>query len=382
MSLNATTVSAGLNGTTPGFNHTTSGSNSTTPGFHHHGPPRGAFTLTNTLGVTIIGFAVACVLYGVLLSQASIYFRRFSMDSLVYRILVGVVVLLCTGDLAMIGHFTYFFSLGSVGNPFAILESSTTWSIILQQTFSSLIGAVVKCAFATRVYRFSERNPFITGLIILLALGQLAVSLIFTIDAFSLSSIPAVFRLRTLATISIGLGVGTDVVIAAALCFFLNRLRTGYKPADSLVKRLVLDAVNTGVVTSAVSLATLLLFDFNSGNLIFLTTFFQLDKLYAISFLATLNTRRNAAGRGTDAESGAEDDEATGYPGLPQMRSGGSRPSRRAQEETNMFALGTRVPSFHETEMPAYEYPFSLEAKVGVGSSDRDSASYAKGYAF
>lgn len=111
---------------------------------------------------------------------------------------------------------------------------------------------------------------------VLLSLGQLSVALrtflrlrtlrlpislfeVFTIQSFGLSSIPAVFRLKALGTTSLGLGAFTDVLTAAALCFFLQRLRTGYKPADSLVRRLVKDAINTGVLTTAVSLSTLLL---------------------------------------------------------------------------------------------------------------------------
>ncbi|KAJ7058356.1 hypothetical protein C8F01DRAFT_990580 [Mycena amicta] len=345
--------------------------------------PNSSFTLDNTLGAVIVGFAASCVVYGILLTQAWAYFRRFSLDSLVYKFLVAVIVLLCTADQALIGHFVYFYTLGSVRNPTALLAGHTTWSIILQQTVSCVVGGIVKCAFATRVYRFSERNSFITAFIVLLALGQLAVALVFTIQAFGLATIPAVFQLRTLGTISIGLGVSTDVVIAASLCFFLNRLRTGYKPADSLVTRLVVDTINTGVLTTAVSLTTLLLFDFQSGSLVFLATFFLLSKLYGVSFLATLNTRRAVRGRGTDAETGAMDDDRSGMPsnGFPgQMRSGsaatgGSRSNKRQQEETNMFALGTRVPSFHEADYAQeseYEYPFSLDSKVAVGSGDRE----------
>ncbi|KAF7291899.1 hypothetical protein MIND_01215200 [Mycena indigotica] len=346
-------------------------------------PPTSSFTLDNTLGAVIIGFAASCALYGILLTQAWSYYRTFASDSIVYKFLVMLVVILCMGDQALIGHFTYFYALASVGNPLAMFVGTTTWSIILQQTVSTVIGAIVKCAFATRVYRFSERNFFITAFIVLLVLGQMAVALIFTIQAFGLSSIPAVFQLRTIATISIGLGVGTDVVIAAALCFFLNRLRTGYKPADSLVKRLVVDTINTGVLTTAVSLTTLLLFDFNSGNLVFLATFFQLSKLYGVSFLATLNTRRAVRGRGTDAETGAVDEQS----GLPSaifpMRSGSSRPSnKRQQEETNIFALGTRVPSFHEGDYSPNQndrdYPFMVGSKLAVRSPEQEG-DYSRG---
>jgi hypothetical protein len=39
-----------------------------------------------------------------------------------------------------------------------------------------------------------------------------------------------------------------------------------------------MDAINTGVLTSVVSLSTLLLFDFLEGNLVFGATYFMLSK--------------------------------------------------------------------------------------------------------
>ncbi|KAJ7699609.1 hypothetical protein B0H17DRAFT_1196228 [Mycena rosella] len=324
-------------------------------------PPARLFTFDNTLGASVIGFAASCVVFGVLMTQVWTYFRRYNSDSVLYKLLVVLILLLQTVDQAFIGHFVYFYTVTSAGNPTELLTGSTTWSIILQQAIGSVVGTIVKCCFATRVYRFSEKNIFITGFIVLLALGQLGVALVFTVKAFQLSSIPAVFNLKTLATISLGLGVFTDVVTAAALWFFLRRLRTGYRAADSLVRSLVTDAVNTGVLTSAVSLATLLLFNLLPGNLIFGATYFLLSKLYAVSFLATLNTRRVVRGRGTDHE---------------KETSSVRRATTREQQETNMFHLGTRMPTLHEHEPEAYP-----EFDIKPGFPPQPSSDYSSRYA-
>ncbi|KAJ6471079.1 hypothetical protein C8R47DRAFT_1147803 [Mycena vitilis] len=306
-----------------------------------------SFTLDNTLGAVVVGFAVSCVVYGILLTQVWGYFSRYTTDSAVYKCLVIVILILATTDQAFIGHFTYFYTIASAGNPLALAVGTTTWSVILQQTIGSVVGTIVKCCFASRVFRFSERNFFVTGFIICLALGQLGVAMVFTVHAFRLASIPAVFDLKSLATISLGLGVLTDVVTAASLCYFLWRMRTGHSSAaNSLITRLVTDAINTGVLTTAVSLSTLLLFDFLEGNLIFGATYFLLSKLYAVSFLATLNTRRVVRGRGTDHEQATSSRRPT---------------TRSAQQETNMFALGTRMPSIHEPEPEVYRPDFDLK---------------------
>ncbi|KAJ7224964.1 hypothetical protein B0H12DRAFT_1193397 [Mycena haematopus] len=303
-------------------------------------PPQALFSVDNTLGAIVVGFAVACVIYGILLTQAWTYFSRFQSDTIVYKMLVVVILILETVDQTFIGHFVYFYTVTSAGQPLALATGTTTWSVIMQQALGSVVSTIVKCAFATRVYRFSDKNIFITALLVLLALGQLGVAAAFTFHAFQLSSIPQVFNLKLLATISLALGVLTDVLTASFLCFFLWRMRTGgHSAANSLITRLVADAINTGVLTTVVSLSTLLLFDFLAGNLIFAATYFLLSKLYAISFLATLNARRVVRGRGTDYSGDATSSRRPGTTGVSR--------SVLPEAETNMFALGTRMPSMY-----------------------------------
>ncbi|KAJ7185896.1 hypothetical protein C8R46DRAFT_1061995 [Mycena filopes] len=318
-------------------------------------PPQALFTLDNTLGAVVVGFAVSCCVFGILLTQVFTYFSRYNSDSRGWKMLVVLILLLSAADQSFIGHFVYFYTVTSAGNAFAIATGTTTWSLILQQIIGSVVGTIVKCCFATRVYRFSDKNIFVTGFIIMLSLGQLGVALVFTAQAFKLSSIPAVFNLKMLGTISLALGSLTDIVTAASLCYFLWRMRTSHKSAaNSLITRLVTDAINTGVLTTAVSLSTLLLFDFLSGNLIFAATYFMLSKLYAVSFLATLNTRRVVAGRGTDD---SEKQQQNPNSSLGRRVTSGRSRQEVEETETNMFHLGTRMPTLHEHEIDADEYP-------------------------
>ncbi|KAL0580459.1 hypothetical protein V5O48_001529 [Marasmius crinis-equi] len=162
-------------------------------------------------------------------------------------------------------------------------------------------------------------------MVMILVFGQLGLSLAFTVKAFQLSSVFEVVHLRVLGTVALGVGVLTDIVIAMALCYYLNRLRTGYRQSDSLVNSLVRYAINTGAVTGAVSLTTVILYNLMPKNLVFIATYFVLSKLYAISFMATLNTRRVVRGKGTDRQ--------------------------ESSNHTNMFHLGTRAPTMGPRDM-------------------------------
>jgi len=284
-----------------------------------------------TLGAVFIGFAVACGVYGVLITQIFSYFRNYPGDRWLFKYLVALIWLLETADQCFIGHLVYYYGISNYTKPATLATATMTWSFILQQTFGAVVGAIVKGYFGFRVWRFSNRNIWITGLVLLGTLGQLGLALAFTMRAFQLPSVFAVHQLLTLGTISLGVGVFTDVVTAAALCYYLQKLRTGLRTSDSLVNSLSAYAINTGALTSAVSITVLLLYRLLPKiNLAFVALYFILSKLYAISFMATLNTRRSVRGRGTEKEGATTNN-------------------------TNMFHLGTRMPSMGPEDLGRWD---------------------------
>ncbi|KAJ3879361.1 hypothetical protein F5051DRAFT_427412 [Lentinula edodes] len=290
-------------------------------------------TIDNTLGALFVGFAMACCIYGILLSQIYTYLANYPLDRPVYKFIVLLILTLETVDQALIGQIYYHYGISNFSNPLTLIEGVQTWSFILQQTLGSVVGTMVKISFALRVWRFSQRNFWITGLIMVLAIGGLSLSIVFTVKSFMLPDVFSVVRLRVLGTISLGVGVLTDIVTALALCYFLNKLRTGYRQSDSLVSSLIKYAINTGALTSVISVTTVVLYNLMPSNLIFIAVFFILSKLYAISFMATLNTRRVVRGRGTDKQN--------------------------TTNRTNMFHLGTRVPSMGPTDMDGWETAYT-----------------------
>ncbi|TFK27562.1 hypothetical protein FA15DRAFT_754145 [Coprinopsis marcescibilis] len=293
------------------------------------------FTTHSTLGAVFVGFAVACIIFGVVLTQTFFYFQNYPGDRTLFKVLVVIILVLETVDQGLIAHMIYHYAILHFGQPLVLMRAETTWSIILQLTAGAVVGFIVKCYFAFRVWRFSSRNIFITGIVALGTFGQLGLAIAFTIECFKLPNVFAVHQLQILGTVSLATGVATDIITAAALCYFVSSLRTGLKSSDSLVNSLCSYAINTGVLTSTVSVATLVLYNaMPDNNLYFVSTYFILSKLYAISFMATLNTRRQIRGRGTDKQ------------GI-------------TSNNTNMFHLGTRQPSMVPTDLERWDlvYP-------------------------
>lgn len=263
-----------------------------------------------TIGAAFIGFAVACVLFGVLSLQIYEYFQRYTYDRVVYKFFVISIWLLEIFHSVLSGHTVYYYAITSYGNAFAILIP--TWSIIIQVTVGAFISVLVKSAFAMRVWRFSNKNIFLTGFIALLNCAILALAVIFTIKAFKISTFAEISELNWVITSVLSVSVFTDILIASALTYYLHHLRNGFvstgkNGSNTIITGLMKYSIETGAVTSVCGVATLIAFNSLPTTFVYMSFFFVLSKLYSNSLLATLNTRRSVRGRGTDRAPGTEE---------------------------------------------------------------------------
>ncbi|KAJ7615921.1 hypothetical protein FB45DRAFT_934939 [Roridomyces roridus] len=300
--------------------------------------------ISNTLGAIFISFAFSSVVFGVNTTQVITYLQRYPEDRLVYKFLVATVWVLNCLDQALIGHSVYFYTIENFADPFVLVTEPVIWTLIAQLTVGAVIGTIVRLCFAMRVWRFSQRNYFVTGAVIVLALGELGIAIVFTLRCFENPFISNLPRLKLLASFSLGTGVVADVFTAAALCFFLRRFRTGSNQrADNLVNTLTIYAINTGAFTATISLLTLIFYDRSPDTFQFIAFYFILSKLYPISFLCTLNTRKIIRGKGTDREQG------------PTTRGSetNNNPNHMTSNVSNRFYL---------SNAPRPEYPFPWNA--------------------
>ncbi|KAG2133344.1 hypothetical protein DEU56DRAFT_811163 [Suillus clintonianus] len=259
----------------------------------------------NTLGALLVGFAVSATAFGMLTIQVFTYYRRFPQDKAAYKALAALIWTISLVDQSFIGYAVYFYTITNYLDPLPLATGKPQWTLILQMTLGAVVGAIVKACFTLRVWRFSYRNWWLTGFLFLMVIAQLSTATVFTVKCFQISSFAHMIVLKSLGSISLGIGVVTDMSIAAALCFYLQKMRSSHTTtADSMINTLIIYAVNTGLLTSTISLSTLVLFNIMPTNFVFICMYFVLSKLYAISFLATLNTRKIIRGRGTDREGG------------------------------------------------------------------------------
>ncbi|KAH9980031.1 hypothetical protein BGW80DRAFT_474524 [Lactifluus volemus] len=240
------------------------------------------------------------VIFGMLCIQVWTYYQRYPNDSSTYKVLVVTLLTLEALHQAFVGHVAWFYIVTNIGNPLVLLHPPV-WTLSFQTLLGAFVGTLVKICFGMRVWKFSKGNYFVTGFIMGMSLAQFGTAIVYTIRSLSLR-LEQAYVLKPLGTVALSLGVATDVFTAASLSYFLHKMRTGYKRSDTLINRLIMYSVNTGLLTCVVSAAVLVSYNLMPSNLIFIGWYFCLSKLYANSCLATLNTRRFVHGRGTDHE--------------------------------------------------------------------------------
>jgi len=258
------------------------------------------FKFDNTLGAALCGFTGASVVYGIFCTQVWTYYHRYTYDG-VYKFLVPAVWVLETIHQAFIGHTVYHYTITNYTNPIALLVDKPVWSSNMQIIVAATVGMTVKTVFVIRVWRISNHNYIVTAFLLLMTCTQFALATVFTYRCFMITTFKEVSKVKLAAILALGAGVITDVCIAAALCYYLQKLRTAFARSNALVNSMQYHAVDTGILTSAFSLTTLILFSVNPNNFIFMALYFMLSKFYATSFLAALNARQSsAASRGSE----------------------------------------------------------------------------------
>ncbi|KAF8327472.1 uncharacterized protein EI90DRAFT_3127156 [Cantharellus anzutake] len=82
-----------------------------------------------------------------------------------------------------------------------------------------------------------------------------------------------------------------DLIIAVSMSYYLQRCRTGFRQTDTVLRKLTLYAINTGLVTSVLALAVMFAFAFYGFHFIAMILILPLGGVYNASFLANLHSR-------------------------------------------------------------------------------------------
>ncbi|TFK46701.1 hypothetical protein OE88DRAFT_1739312 [Heliocybe sulcata] len=250
-------------------------------------------------GTFLVSLFIAAILYGVFTAQAFIYYQNYPNDRSMLKILVAVVCVIETAHTVFCIDFIYNYLITNFGNEQHL--EYIYWSVGVTVILGVLASGVAHAFYIRRVWIMGRKNMALTALLVLLALlrfafGMTTSTLLYTIPIwteFHSERLP----LTTLAG-GLSSGAAVDIIVAIALIVFLRRGRTGFEKSDGRIKMLTVYAINTGAITSLVSVLILITYASIHTQLVFMGLVEIQSKLYANSLLGSLNARSHVLKQG------------------------------------------------------------------------------------
>ncbi|KAJ7049808.1 hypothetical protein C8F01DRAFT_1264850 [Mycena amicta] len=228
----------------------------------------------------------------------------------------------------------YSYLVTNYNNPGQL--SRIVWSLLLEVLFNGLTALLVQSFLVLRIWRLSSGNAWLSGAALFLVLGEFGCVVAFVTLSLPLQTFDDLRRLKTLSITVNGLAAAGDILIAGILSKLLYGSRTGlqrsvihsvsaedifevmYVSSDTLIRKLVIWSVNTGLITVKVGLSSspgqpvyhahphtkafvqshpLPRHIIIAGNtFLYILFFFCIGHLYCNSLLATLNARNMMRG--------------------------------------------------------------------------------------
>ncbi|KAI0366389.1 hypothetical protein BV20DRAFT_653179 [Pilatotrama ljubarskyi] len=264
--------------------------------------------LDATMGPLLIGVILAAIMYGVSCSQMYYYFTRYPRDSWSIKLLVIAVWTTDSIHQALISHSgkgileprlslllkpivaVYWYLVTEYGNPTALTLLSK--SIIVEVFFNAFTGLFVQSFFAARIWKLSGGKLYLVIPVVLIA-GEFAVAMAYSIKALYLNTFMDLVQIKGLSISINAFAAAGDVTIAAILCTILHFSRTGFSKSNTLINRLMVFAVNTGLLTSVCACLSLITILSLPNTFVYICFFFLVGRLYSNSLMATLNARKS-----------------------------------------------------------------------------------------
>ncbi|KAI1792960.1 hypothetical protein LXA43DRAFT_300493 [Ganoderma leucocontextum] len=248
--------------------------------------------LDNTVGVLLISVVLSGALWGVFCSQVLYYYIRYPGDPLSIKLLVGAVTASDTIHQGLITHSIYWYLVTEYGNPNAL--ALLVKSIVVEVIFQCITGFLVQGYYTICVWRLSKGKLYVVIPVAAMVLAEFALSIAYSVIALSrLVTFRDLVQIKALSACMNIFAAVPDVAIAATLCTILYQSRTGSPKSSMLINRLMVFAINTGLLTSVCACISLVTFFVFPNTFVYICFYFLIGRLYANSLMAMLNARRS-----------------------------------------------------------------------------------------
>ncbi|KAI8983232.1 hypothetical protein BD414DRAFT_490307 [Trametes punicea] len=244
----------------------------------------------------LLGGLVALFLSGAVFMQVALYYQLYHTDRWRIKTLVLAVwvldlthsAMVCTANWEnMVVHYGGFDTLDSIA-----------WSIAVTIALTAVTTFIVHCFYIQRIHSLSRGNWFIVTPLTALALLRVSAASVTTSEMIRLGNYPLfIAQFSWVFTLGLAVSAGLDVLITIIMCYYIRRGRTGFVRMNHIIDVLTLYTVENGMITCIATCLSLFFWLFMRSNFAFLGMHLAINKLYANSFLASLNARKAIANK-------------------------------------------------------------------------------------
>lgn len=248
-------------------------------------------------GPMFIGFIFNATLLGLLSAQVWSYARRYRDDSRWVKIFVAVLYIANIANSVFDAMFLYNSVIIHFGDVEYIRNGN--WMFTADPAATCVIAAMVQFFYVWRLTKLTKQYVVI-GAVVLTTIAGLVGGLGTAVNCYMYPLFDDLQKFRAWPAVWLMCECVADVLITAVLVSYLERHKTGYRPTDELVDKVIRLALPTGAFTAVVAFVDIVLFLSNQAGLHLIFNF-ALAKLYSVSLMSSLNSRtRDAAKRSTE----------------------------------------------------------------------------------
>ncbi|EMD37745.1 hypothetical protein CERSUDRAFT_83486 [Gelatoporia subvermispora B] len=244
-----------------------------------------------SLAAILVGGLVSAALSGIVAMQTALYYRLFPRDPFMVKLRVGAMFLLDTLHTCMVCAASWQYLVESFGE--TNINDRVFWTVGVSIALTAITTVFVHLFFTYRLWKFSKGNYWITIPLGVMAVGRVGSAFVTAIELIKTGYFSVFYeKYRWVFTIGLVLSLVVDVSITIGLCAYLRKSRTGSGRLDHILDSVTLYTVENGMLTCITTVVSLIFWLAMPHVLIYLGLHFAISKLYANSFLASMNARK------------------------------------------------------------------------------------------
>lgn len=242
-------------------------------------------------GPLVLGYLWSYMFYGILIVQLYIYFLSFPKDNRYLKAYVWVMFIIETIFTVM----TTIAAWNNFGPGFGDINTLIVidWSWDPLPELNGFIACMAQSFYIWRIYMLTK-NIWIPAALETISLAQLAFAFYYGIKVgIEGRTVTALFELTPFISTWLAGAAACDILITITLVLVLRnaRQKSSHSATTLKVTRVIRFSVETGMITSFMAIAELILWLTSHQINVHFIGFLVLGKLYSNTLVATLNSR-------------------------------------------------------------------------------------------